>query len=73
VEALLAVEAVEVGADELTVFHAAAGIVDEIRHAAGGIDLIVGTAGGTCFRLDNLDAILERLLDDNDARKAGVR
>ena len=31
------------------------------------------TAGGTCFRLDDLDAVLERLLDDDDARKTGVR
>src|SRR6516165_3636498 len=73
VEARLAVEAIEVGTDELAVFHADAGIVDQIGHAAGWIDPIVGTAGRTCFRLDDLDATLERLLDDNDARKAGVR
>jgi len=42
VEARLAVEGVEISADELAVFHADAGIIDEIGHAAGGIDLIVG-------------------------------
>src|SRR5262249_35435356 len=72
VEAWLAVEAVEIGADELAVFHADAGVVDQIRHAAGGVDLIVGTARGTCFRLDDLDAVLERLLNDDDAREASV-
>jgi hypothetical protein len=71
-EARLAVEAVEIGADELAVFHANAAIIDQIGHAAGGIDLIVGTAGGACFRLDNLDAVFERLLDDDDAREASV-
>jgi hypothetical protein len=48
-EARLAVEAVEIGADELAVFHANAAIIDQIGHAAGGIDLIVGTAGGRVF------------------------
>ena len=71
VEARLAIEAVEVSTDELAVFHADAGIIDQIGDAAGGIDLIIGTAGGACFRLDDLDAILERLLDDHDAREAG--
>src|SRR6516225_6922497 len=66
VEARLAVEAIEVGTDELPI-----GIIDQIGNAAGGIDLIIGTAGGACFRLDDLDAILERLLDDHDAREAG--
>ena len=71
-KARLAVEGVEISADELAVFHADAGVIDQIGHAAGGVDLIVRTAGGTCFCLDDLDAILERLLDDDDARKAGV-
>jgi hypothetical protein len=69
VKARPAVEAVEKGADELAVFHADTGIIDQIGHAAGGIDLIVGTAGRACFRLDDLDAILECLLDDDDARR----
>src|SRR5262249_12178646 len=73
VEARLAVEGVEISADELAVFHADAGIIDEIGHAAGGVDPIVGTAGGACFRLDGLDAVLERLLDDDDAREPSVR
>src|SRR5262249_6415630 len=59
-------------ADELTVFHARARIVDEIGHAARRIDPIVRTAGGAGFRLDDLDAVVERLLDDDDAREAGV-
>src|SRR5215475_1769509 len=73
VEARPAVEAVEKGADELAVFHADTGIIDQIGHAAGGIDLIVGTAERACFRLDDLDAVLECLLNDDDAREAGVR
>jgi hypothetical protein len=73
VEARLAVEGVEISADELAVFHADAAIIDEIGYAAGGVDPIVGTAGRACFRLDDLDAVLERLLDDDDAREASVR
>ena len=72
-EARLAIETVEIGANELAVFHADAGLIDQIGHAAGGIDLIVGTARGACFRLDDLNMVLERLLDDDDARDAGVR
>ena len=56
-EPRLAVETVEIGADELAVLHADAGIVDEVGHAARGIDLIVGAAGGARFRLDDLDAV----------------
>jgi hypothetical protein len=41
-EARPAVEAVEVGTDELTVLHANPGIVHEIRDAPRRIDLIVG-------------------------------
>jgi hypothetical protein len=68
VEARLTIEAVEIGADELAVLHANAGIVDEIGHATRGVDLIVRTARSTRFRLNDLDPILERLLYDNDAR-----
>src|SRR5215467_142350 len=73
VEARPAVEDIEIDADELAVFHADAGFIDQIGHAAGGIDLIVGTAGRACFRLDDLDAVFECLLDDDDAREACVR
>ena len=71
-EARLAIEAVEIGADELAVFHANAGLIDQIGHAAGGIDLIVGTVGGARFCLDDLDAVFKRLLKDDDAREASV-
>src|SRR5262249_18510886 len=71
-EARLAVEAVEIGADELAVFHPDAGIIDQIGHAAGGIDLVVGTVGAARFCLDALDAVIERLLKDDDAREASV-
>jgi hypothetical protein len=67
VEARLTVDAIEIGADELAVLHAETSIVDEIGHAARGVDLIVRTVQGARFRLDNLDAILERLLYDDDA------
>ena len=73
VEVRLTVEVVEVGANELAVLHANAGIIDEIGHATRGVDLIVRTARSTRFRLDDLDAILECLLyDNNDARQPRV-
>jgi hypothetical protein len=68
VEARLTIEAVEIGADELAVLHANAGIIDEIGHATRGIDLIVRTARSARFRLEDLDPILECFLYDNDAR-----
>jgi hypothetical protein len=40
---------VEIAADELAVFHADASIIDQIRHASRGIDLIVRTAGVRVF------------------------
>ena len=59
VEARLAIEAVEIGADELAVLHANAGIIDEIGNAARGVDLIVGAVRSARFRLDDLDAVLQ--------------
>ena len=70
-EARLAIEAIEIGADELAVFHPNASIIDQIGHAARGIDLIVATAGVRVF-IDDLDAVFERLLDDDDSREASV-
>ena len=72
-EARRPVKAVEIGANELAVFHANAVIVDQIGHATRGIDPIVGAAGSACFRLDDLDAVFECFLDDDDACEAGVR
>src|SRR5262249_55200786 len=57
---------------ELAVLHADADVVDEIGHAAGGVDLIVGAAGGAGLGRDDLDAILELLLDHHDARQACI-
>ena len=48
-EPRLAIEAVEVGANQLTILHADASIVDEIGHAARRIDLIVGAADVRVF------------------------
>ena len=62
VEARLTIEAVEIGADELAVLYAKTSIVDEIGHAARGVDLIVRVVQGARFRLDNLDAVLDRFL-----------
>ena len=50
------------------VLHANAGIINQKGHAARGIDLVVGTARGTRFRLDNLNAVLESFLKNEDAR-----
>src|SRR6516165_8907964 len=38
-ETRLAIQVVQIGTDELAVFHADAGIIDQIGDAAGGIDL----------------------------------
>jgi hypothetical protein len=67
VEPRLTVETIKICTDELTVLHAKTGLVDEIRYAARGVDLIIRAAGGSRFRLDNLNAILECLLYDKDA------
>jgi hypothetical protein len=66
VEPRLTVEAIEIGTDELTVLHAKAGLIDKIRYAARGVDLIIRADGCSRFCLDNLDAILEGLLYDKD-------
>src|SRR5262245_38026506 len=57
VETRLAVEAVEIGTDELAVFHANASVVDEIRYATGGVNLIVSASRGSRFCLNDLDAL----------------
>src|SRR5690348_7226228 len=72
VESRLAIKAVEIGTDELAVFDANAGVIHEVGYPAGGIDLIIRTAGGACLNPDDLDAVVERLLDDDDAREPSV-
>ena len=71
-EPRLTVKAIEIGADELAVLHAIAGIINQKGHAAGGIDLIVGATRRTRFGLDNLNAVLKFLLQDEKARQACV-
>ena len=71
-ESWLTVEHVEIGADQLTILHADAGIVDEVGNAARGIDLIIWTARGAGFRLDDLDAVLEHLLGYENTRQSGI-
>lgn len=48
-ELRLPVETVEVGADELAVLHTHAHVVDQVGHAPGGVDLIVGTTAVRVF------------------------
>src|SRR5262249_37186998 len=72
VEPRLVVEAVQIGTDELAVLHTNAGIINEIRYAAGGIDLVIWTVTGARLGLDDLDAVLERLLYNDDAREPSV-
>ena len=50
VEPRLTVKAIEMGADELAVLHANAGIVNQKGHAASGIDLIVRAASSSFSR-----------------------
>src|SRR4051794_40942 len=71
-KARLAAEAVQVGADELAVLHADAGIVDEVRHAPRGVDPIVRAVGRARLGLDDFDPVLEALLDDQDARQPRI-
>ena len=71
-QARLAVKVVEVGADDLAVLHPQAVAGDQERHAAGGIDAVVGAVGRAGLGLDDLDAIFEGLFDDDDAGEAGV-
>jgi hypothetical protein len=56
-ESRLAIETVEIGADELAVLHADARVVNEIGHTARRIDLIVGAAWRARLRLDDFDAV----------------
>jgi hypothetical protein len=63
----LVVEVVEIGTDKLAILHANASIIDEVGYAARGIDLVVRAVTGTRLCLDNLDAVLERFLYNNDA------
>src|SRR5262245_36665193 len=56
-EPRLCVETNEIGADELAVLHADARVVNEIGYTARRVDLIIGTAWGARFCLDDLDAI----------------
>src|SRR6266568_3595721 len=71
-QARLAVEAVKIGADELAVLHADAGIVDEVGHAAGGVDLVVGAIRYARLRSDHLDAVLQTFLEHYDARQSRI-
>ena len=66
------IERVEIGTDQLAVLQPEAGIVDQIGHAAGRIDGIVGTCDRARFRLDDGDTITEALLEHKDARQARV-
>jgi hypothetical protein len=69
----LAVEVVQVGADELAVLHADAGVVDEIGHAPRGVDPVEGTVGRARLGLDDLDPVLEALLGHHDPCQPRVR
>ena len=71
-EPRLAVETVEIGADELAVLHADARVVNEVGHTARGIDLIIGAVCGARFRFDDLDAV-PTLLYDEDAGQPRIR
>ena len=71
-ELRLPVETVEVGADELAVLHTHAHVVDEVGHAPGGVDLIVGTTRSARFRLDYFDVVRQALFQDEDARQPRI-
>src|SRR5579871_102387 len=72
VKAGLAVEAVEIGADDLTVLKADPGIIDEVGHPAGRIDSIIGTVDGARLGLDDFDAFTQPLFDNQNARQPRI-
>src|SRR5262245_33190000 len=71
-ESRLPIEVVEVGADELAVLHTHTRFVNEVGHAARRVDQIVGTARGARLRLDDLDAVRQAFLQDEDARQPRI-
>ncbi len=71
-ELRLPVETVEVGADELAVLHTHAHVVDQVGHAPGGVDLIVGTTRSARFRLEYFDVVRQALFQDEDARQPRI-
>jgi len=59
IEDWLAVEVIEVRADDSRFFQPDAVVTDEIRHAARWIDLVVRTVRATCLCRDDLDSALQ--------------
>src|SRR6476661_5821912 len=72
-EARLSIQCVKIGADDLAVFHAAAAVVDKVWHPARWVDVVVGTANAARFGLDDANAMLEALFQDQDPSQPRVR
>ena len=68
----LAVEMIEVGADDCGFFQADAVVTDEIGDATRWIDAVVRTVRQTCLRDDDFDATLQSLLENHDSCNARV-
>src|SRR5579859_5036132 len=71
-EAGLAVEAVEIRANDLAVLKANSGIINEVGHPAGRINLIIGTVDGARLGLDDFDAFTQPLFDNQNARQPRI-
>jgi hypothetical protein len=63
-EARLTIEAVEIRADELAIFHPNPGLINEVGNAAGRINSIIQAIYRASFRLKDFDAFAQPLLQD---------
>jgi len=68
----MALQVIEVGADESGFLHANAIVPHEIGDAAGWIDAVIGAVRNARLRGDSLHPALQSLLDHDDARHARV-
>jgi hypothetical protein len=66
VETGLAVKTVEIGANDLTVFHPNSGIINEVGNTARRVDLIMRAAHGAGFRLQDFNAFGQPFFQNED-------
>jgi hypothetical protein len=72
IERRLAVQVIEVRANQRGLLHPDAVVAHEIGDAAGWIDAVVGTVGRPCLRDDRLHPAFQSLLENHDPRHARV-
>src|SRR6266576_1606057 len=72
IENRIAVEVIEVGADDCRIFKSYAVVADEIGDATRWIDTVVRTVRATCLCADDFDSARQSLLDNYDSCNARV-